>query len=36
MFADEEICTVSIYWAPIQAIPKLAVNQDDCINQLYL
>ncbi|WP_279620723.1 NUDIX domain-containing protein [Priestia megaterium] len=26
----------SYYWAPIQAIPKLAVNQDDCINQLFL
>ena len=26
----------SYYWVPIQAIPKLAVNQDDCINQLFL
>ncbi|MGV4965175.1 NUDIX hydrolase [Priestia aryabhattai] len=24
------------YWVPIQAVPKLAVNQDDCINQLFL
>ncbi|MEH7365924.1 NUDIX hydrolase [Priestia megaterium] len=25
----------SYYWVPIQAVPKLAVNQDDCINQLF-
>jgi ADP-ribose pyrophosphatase YjhB (NUDIX family) len=26
----------SYYWVPIQAIPKLAANQDDCIDQLFL
>jgi 8-oxo-dGTP diphosphatase len=24
------------YWVPVGAVPKLAANQDDCINQLFV